>query len=410
MQVRGVYCPGRGLCNNEFCPICKPAYMFKSVNIRKKEFFGSSPPSIFIGSKLVYPSMNVGILSPTQHVEDAWLFGSQRYWANNNYNIKQILSLRSRLVNSRFQTTARAGSKFLEASQEIGMAIKPVDVEINLKKEITLKLDFENVTLPQGPRGELEKVRITENPKIPTKIDKVVSDTDLKAKDALEYLYKNDFDDQFLTQLLSIGVLGLKKNRKLVPTRWSITASDDTIGKFLIEKIKDYKTIDDYTLFVGSYLGNYYFIMMFPDMFSYELFELYLPRSVWNPESNQMKVCTDHESFHGRKSYVNETAGGYYASRLPIVEHLDKMKRQGSVLVIRFETPEYYASLGVFVVREACRKTMDNLCINFESKEQMLDYVKNEILKMFSYDINEVYSKSIMLNQYLKQKRLKDYF
>ena len=38
------------------------------------------------------------------------------------------------------------------------------------------------------------KATITENSKIHTKVDKVVSDTDLKAKDALIYLNNNNFD------------------------------------------------------------------------------------------------------------------------------------------------------------------------------------------------------------------------
>jgi hypothetical protein len=37
---------------------------------------------------------------------------------------------------------------------------------------------------------------------------------------------------------LSIGVLGLKKDKKLVPTRWAITATDDILAKKLLEKVK----------------------------------------------------------------------------------------------------------------------------------------------------------------------------
>lgn len=405
---KGVVCLGKGKCENKHCPICKPAYMFKNVQIKQKDFFGSSPPTIFVGSKLMYPRVNVGILSPPAQIPDSWKYDAQQYWAQNQYSIKDIVDLRSQLINSRFQTSVKESSKFLDLSQEIGMAIKPVDVEINLKKEVQLRLDFMNVVLPQGPRAELKKVRITENPKIPLKVDKVVSDSNLKSVEALKYLYKNNFDEQNLSQLLSIGVLGIKKDRRLVPTRWGITATDDTLGKFLIEQIKDYKFVNDYQLFFGNYLGNYYFIMVFPEVFNYELFEIYLPKCAWNP-SGGIKVCTDYETFYGRKSYAKETVGGYYASRLPILEYLNSVKRQGTILVVRFETPEYFASLGVFVVRESCRKALQNKLV-FENKELMLKYVRDTILKKFFYDVNIIFSKSIVLNVLMNQKKLQNYF
>ena len=40
-----------------------------------------SPPSVFIGSKLKYPLVNVGILSPLNKDEDSWLYDDAKYWA-----------------------------------------------------------------------------------------------------------------------------------------------------------------------------------------------------------------------------------------------------------------------------------------------------------------------------------------
>jgi len=154
-------------------------------------------------------------------------------------------------------------------------------------------------------------------------------------------------------------VLGLKKNKKLVPTRWSITATDDTIAKELLKKVRDYQIIENYELFFGEFLGNCYLILALPRIWSYELFELYLPNTSWNP-STQIKASTDFEEYQGRKEYAFETAGGYYASRLPIVEYLNSIKKQASVIVIRLETPSYWAALGVWVVRESVRKALTN--------------------------------------------------
>jgi len=391
--------------------IAQSGAMFQIIKeLKKEDFFGTSPPSVFVGSKL-YPQANVGILSPPAETEDAWIYDSPNFWTQEDFTIKQIALLRSALINSRFQLNvkgARKQEKFLDAAKEIGIASKPVDVEIKLIKSPEIKFDYENITMPMGPRANLKNVKITENVKVDNKVEKVVDDTDLKARDALTYLYKNNFDENTLTKLLSIGVLGLKKNRTLVPTRWSITSVDDTLGKNLINEIKDYKVIENYELYSGNYLGNYYFILLFPEIFQYELFEGYLPGSAWS-FNNEIKFATDSETYYGRKTYATSTVGGYYASRLSVLEHLKKTKRQASCLVIRFETSEYNMPLGVFVVRNAARKSLMNEKLIFTSKEGLLNKVKELIKSKFNYNIENIYNQSNLLIS-LTQIKLTSYF
>ncbi len=383
------------------------------IKLEKQDFFGSSPPTIFIGSKLRYPQVNVGILSPPEETEDAWIHDAQTYWPQTDFTIKDIIQLRSSLINSRFTTSVKSfasDNKFLDIAQEIGIGSKPVDVEISLKKKPKISTSFDNIRLPMGPGVRLEKVRITENVKVDPKVDKIISDIDIKANEASNYLFNKGIDEHSISQLLTIGVLGLKKNRKLVPTKWSITATDDNLGKNIMEEIKDCSSIDDFRIYEGNYFGNYYYILMFQGVFNYELFEGYLPRSSWNPHSREIKWATDYETHFGRKTYATGTAGGYYAARLPILEYLKKNKRQASVLVIRFETEEYYAALGVWVVRSSARKAMNNKPKIFDSQENMLKYLKAVIYERFSYDIDIILKKSIMINSILKQKNLFSFY
>lgn len=384
---------------------------FKSVNLNKEEFFSNSPPSIFVGSKLKYPAVNVGILTPQERVEDAWLFDAQDYWAMENYTIEDIIKFRTSLINSRFKTTVHLhkDNRFLNIAQEIGMASKPVDVEIKLDKKPHLEIDFGQIILPMGPRANLKSAKIAGNPKIPSKVDKVTADTDLKASEAIDYLYKNSFDERTLSQLLSIGILGLPKNRKLVPSRWSITCVDDVLSKTLIKSIHSYSEVPSYQLNIGSYLGNYYLVMFLPEVFSYELFEVYLPKSAWN-ETDTEAVATDYEDVYGRKSYASNTAGGYYATRMPIAEYLNKIKRKASVIAIRFETPEYSLGLGVFVVRESVRKALENKPLLFNSMEEMFSYVKRFVSERFNYKAEELLNKSKTLKNIKNQSSLTDFF
>jgi len=391
--------------------IAQAGAMFQRIKeLKKDDFYGTSPPSVFVGSML-YPEVNVGILSPPAETEDAWVYDAPIFWMRENYSIKQIALLRTSLINSRFRaniTDAKKQEKFLDVAKEIAITSKPVDVEIKLTKTPNITFDFEKIIMPMGPRGNIKQVRVIGNVKVENKVEKVVSDTDLKAADALTYLYESGFDENTLTKLLSIGVLGLKKNRKLVPTKWSITSVDDTIGKNLINEIKDYEVINEYRLYVGNYLGNYYYILMFPENWQYELFEGYLPGSLWSFD-NKIKFATDYETYFGRKTYATGTAGGYYASRISVLENLAKIKKQASCLVIRFETPEYNIPLGVFVVRNAARKTLTSEPLIFNAKEEMFNKLKELIKNKFNYNIDNILKESKLLKS-LTQKKINSFF
>jgi len=389
---------------------------FKYKNLDKidmvSELNTNSPPSVFIGSKLKYPLVNVGILSPLEKDKNAWVYDSPDYWAKHNFSIRDVLGLRDNLLNSRFQTNVRDvgshGSKnnqrFVQIAQELAIASKPVDVEIELQKKIGPGLKKDRVLLPQGMRAPLKKAKITSNVKVHRKLDKVMND-DIKAVEGINELYKSRFNEYTLSKVLSVGVLGLKKDKRLVPTRWSITATDDMIGKKLLEKVRRYRWIENHELFFGEFMGNAYLIMFFPNVWSYELFELYLPGSSWN-SGNEIKAATDFEPFSGRKTYASNTSGGYYASRLPVLEYLEKIKRQASVLIIRIELPSYWASLGVWVVRESVRKALNNKKLEFPEINEMTESAKKIGMIKFGFDPDKVLKKSKLFEQMKTQTTL----
>ena len=384
---------------------------FKVKNLSNlSNIYSNSPPSVFIGSKLKYPLVNVGILSPIERDENSWLYDDAKYWAENNFNIKDVVKIRESLLNSRFQskvTDSRLNKKFIQIAQDIAIASKPVDVEIELKKGLNFERQKDKVITPNGLKGNLKKARITSNIKTHRQIDKVIND-EIKASEGISYLYKRNFSEYALSKILSVGVLGLKKDKKLVPTRWSITATDDTLGKNLLEKVREYKWVENHELFFGEFMGNQYLILLFPDVFNFELFELYMPGSSWNP-SEGIKASTDFENYFGRKDYASNTSGGYYATRLPILEYLNSIKKQASVLAIRIETPTYWAALGVWVVRESVRKSL-NKKISFNSKDELMKSAEKIGKIKFNFNPETIFKRSKIINEVLTQKKLMQWF
>jgi hypothetical protein len=389
--------------------IAETGFKVKSFeNISKVDSI--SPPSVFIGSKLRYPLVNVGILSPLEKSNEAWVYDDMKYWAENDFGIKEVLNLRNSLLNSRFQTKvsdARLNKKFVDIAKEIAISSKQVDVEIELQNRLRFGRDKDRVLTPHGMKGSLKRAEITGNVKIDRKLDKVMND-EIKASEGMGTLYERDFNEYSLSQILSVGVMGLKKDKRIVPTRWSITATDDILAKHIWNRVKENKWIEDYELFYGEFMGNQYLIMLLPGVWSYELFEFYLPNSSWNP-SSEIKAATDYETYSGRKNYAFNTVGGYYAARLPVLEYLNSIKRQAKVLVFRIETPSYWAALGVWVVRESVRKALQKR-MKFDSREELVESVKKIGNIKYNFDFSDVMGKSKILKEDKEQKSLGDWF
>ena len=182
-------CKGRGYCGKPCRILAKLRIETRDLNSLKQEFQGSSPPTIFIGSKLVYPAVNVGIMSLPEIKENAWLYDSPSYWSQENIGSKQIINFRKSLINSRFQAKVfdiRKDNRLLRLVQEIGMASLQSDIEVKLKKKPKPKLDFDSHLLPMGPSAQLKNIKVITNPKIPLYVEKVYFDTDLKSVEALK--------------------------------------------------------------------------------------------------------------------------------------------------------------------------------------------------------------------------------
>jgi hypothetical protein len=329
-------------------------------------------------------------------------------WHANNYDIEKILGLRSRLVYARFKSRIKHDKgKFLGTMKEIAMAKKHVDAEVFLKKTPKPRLEIESGANLIGNPAPLQKVRLESNPKVDKKVDYLVSDTDAKSVIAIKEMYGGSVEVSNIIKVLSAGLLGLGINRKLVPTRWAITATDDTISRVLLDKIRFFPEISEFMLFHAEYLGNHYEILLMPDKFAFEVLEAKMPGSVWNPnQKSKLFIAQDYEGFHGRKKYADNVTGAYYANLLALSEYLTKVKRQACCLVMRECRPEYYAPCGVGILREASRQAFKNKPERFATIKEALQTAQ----KRLRLPVSIFTEKSWLVKEFGRQTRLNKYF
>jgi hypothetical protein len=394
-------CKGKGLCGKP-CPILAKLREFQPKI--KEEFSGSSPPEIFVG-RHDYPFVNTGILSPAEHGQTEYL-SMPEIWHQNNSSIQDILNFRSRMIYSRFKSNIHSKSgRFLSVMKEVAMASKATDMEFKLEKKPSLKMHLENRMPLIGNPAPLKAVRFTENIKVERKVDYLVNDTDVKSRTAMQEMHNSGIQTSSIIKLLSAGLLGEKQSRKLVPTRWAITATDSNLSELMLKEIRYFPLISDYQLFNAEYLGNHYEIIMLPGAFSYEVLEAKMQGSVWNP-SEELHFMCDYENWYGRKDYAENVAGGYYAVRLPVSEYLSRIKKQASVLIMRECRPEYWAPCGVGILRECTRSAFQKSPEHFNTLQEAL----NKSQTRMRLPASEFTKRSTLIKEFNLQRKLSNFF
>ena len=375
-----LYCKGsRNLCKLGRCPLIVRQ---KPLKIGQ-DFFGKSS-SVFVG-RMGYPDVFAGPVGMTEGGSD-----SPSSWFGSNYS--DILESRAAFIRTKKKQNIFSKERFIADIQEIALSAKPPDTEMHFSKKPRIKLSFSDVMQPFGPTASIEKLRIAENVKIEKGVEKIVSDN-LKAGEAGRLLYESGEDVYKITTILSSGTLGMKK--KLVPTRWSITATDDMIFKSLVKKIKNYRTISDYLVFSSQYLDNHFEILLMPGNWQYEGFEAWSPGSYWTKGAKDVEIVEEYEPYEGRKAYADKQAGGYYAARIGVAEGLNAIKKQAMAMVFREIYDGYTIPLGVWVVRETVRNAFRQKPNKFSSLNEALQRIGSRL----SLPMAEYRKKSVILRQ-----------
>ena len=401
-----VVCKGsRRLCGKDRCPIIvKVNYYLKSVPLMSSaDISGASPPSVFIG-RIGYPNVYAGPLVPP--VEgDTSMFDLPELWFGKSMD--EIVAFRSMLIRGKqrvhVQKFSEAG-KIIQGTRELALAIKPVDVELSLTKKPHGSIFLSDEIQPFGPSAPIRDLKIS-NTTWDQQIEKAYSDTDLKAVPAVLELYRKGVFETKIQRALSVGAFGIEKNRRLVPTRWSITAVDDIISKNLMNQVRQSPEINEYRVYESQYLDNIFEVLMIPREWNYEAIEAWYPGTVWNPDGKQTVMFGDWEGHDGRTTYA-EIGGCYYAARLAVCELLVKERRQATVIVLREAHPGYIMPVGVWQVRENVKNAMRQKPLTFNTLNEALERIATQ----FTIPLQSWIRESHLVRNALFQKRITDFF
>lgn len=394
------------LCGKPKCPILTKAEGFTKhaqAFLGSELIQGSSPPGVFVG-RFGYPKVFIGPMVPAIYGDTSFL-DTPELWKGKT--IEEIVDYRYSLVRGCFRADvfdAQVGTRLVETLQEVAMSTKPADSELSLERKPVNRISFSENSQPFGPSAPMKAFKPAGNISVDGRIEKAYYDRDLKAADAVFSLYREGVLFSKLEKAFSVGVFGEKKKRKLVPTRWSITALDSTLSLRLIEEIKEYETIDEFRVFAMTNLDNIYVAILTPEMWKFEWIEAWHSGTAWNKFGSRPEMIGDFEGYRGRKTYA-KPGGCYYSTRFAVSEYLSRIGRQAGAIMLREIHPGYILPVGVWNVRESIRGLLMNDYSSFDTAGQAIEYACSK----FQISRNDWMENSELLKQTTQQKRITDF-
>ncbi|MHA1778345.1 MAG: hypothetical protein ACTSYN_02115, partial [Candidatus Heimdallarchaeaceae archaeon] len=277
----------RLLCGRQSCPLT--TRWIKNIDTKpliKKLDEAFAPPSFFVG-RVGYPEINAGPLLTADRVP-SMIIDNTSAWAAKSQD--EIVQMRLSLfrTKARIHVKKPLESRIIQQSQEMLLGIKPVDVEVELEKAIIPRVLIDERVAPHGPTAPIKKFSVTENQSPLKPIEKVYYDGDLKAAEAVAILGKERINVDTVIRVFSAGMIGLDKNRKLVPTRWAITATDDILSKTNIKRLKTFQELGEYRIFKSYFFGNRFAIILIPEVWAYEMIEVWYKGAYYNPSNKDI--------------------------------------------------------------------------------------------------------------------------
>lgn len=363
------------------------------------ELDGSSPPGLFVG-RFGYPSVSAGpLLSPEHGASE--LLDTPEDWVGRS--VEEVVGFRTSLVRGTFRlrvTDAERPNRWLEELQLLGLAEGSVESEATFRRPPRGHLALSDSTPPFGPSAPIEKVRLDVR-RLDPHLDRLSSDVHANARVAVEELYTRGVRVSRIQRAFSVGTLGRRGRRKLVPTRWSITAVDDLISKQNVEQLRYRPEISEIEVYRLTALDNRWLIVLLPGAYRYESIEAWYPNTLWNPSPSEIVMIGDHEGFDGRTTFAS-IGGCYYAARLAVSEALLRQGRQAGIVVLREVHPGEILPLGVWNVREHVRSALRSPPERLASLGDLTERIRST----FAIPVDRWLRSSAVLHEARTQRRL----
>ncbi len=234
-----------------------------------------TPPGISVET-VKYPILQAGILASPDPIENLSIYDHPESW----YGLERdtILAMRRHLysVVASINSREMQPRHLIDSLQTIALSVSPLAIGVEVEGLPPRHLHSSGFQVPTGPVIRTRSLEILSKPEI-SHVAKKTSEKDIPAAEGIWRLFEYDYSLEQIARMLAVGLLGMQKNRRMMPMKNAFRVVIDAFINRTIMNLIDRPVVDEWRIFTDHYCGDHFVVLIRPGepRVDYVLFQQY---------------------------------------------------------------------------------------------------------------------------------------
>ncbi|MHA2213804.1 MAG: hypothetical protein ACW992_11650, partial [Candidatus Thorarchaeota archaeon] len=222
--------------------------------------------------------------------------------------------------------------------------------------------------LPSGPIVEADDLELLTEPDV-SRVAHRVSERDVPAMAAIWDLLEYDYSLDQVARMMALGMLGRKKNRRIIPSRSAYKAVIDSFVDRAIGVLSEKPTSSESKLYISKTCGDSFIVLTTPGRTRVD----YIRMEITGDQSKRSTSLDGLPRFAtDPKTSVHSDSGRYSA-----LKHQLKTNAQSHMTVFHYSGDGRNSILGPWLTRAGVREALDTSPVVFDETSKLIPVLES---------------------------------
>ena len=333
-----------------------------------------SPPGICVKSGK-YPMLEAGFLASNEPLEHLSIYDFPEAWQGLDRDT--IFTMRRHLYRFLLPVDARSlqPEGIVKPLQEIALSVRPIAIRVEGESLQPRRLQLRNGQLPSAGDVTIKSIELLSEPEI-SKVAERITEQDIPASEGIWRLLDYDYSLDQVVRLMSIGLLGKKNTRRILPSRSAYKATINAFIDRAIMELIESPSVSSYEIYVSTLFGDRFAVLLHPGEARVD----YLRMDLIGDN------MTRGFAFEGLRQYPTDPKTSVYSdhARFSVYKNLVRRNQRCHATIFHLSKEPRNQILGPWVARAGIQETLSSEPIRLDNRNNAIELLETLLEPDFS--------------------------
>jgi hypothetical protein len=333
-----------------------------------------SPPGICVKSGK-YPMLEAGFLASTEPLEHLSIYDFPEAWQGLDRDT--IFTMRRHLYRFLYPVDARSlqPEGVVRSLQEIALSVRPIALRVEGESLQLRRLQLRNGQLPSGNDVTIKSVELLSEPET-SKVAERITEQDISAAEGIWRLLDYDYSLDQVVRLMSVGLLGKKGTRRIIPTRSSYKATINAFIDRSVMELIESPSVTAYELYMSTLFGDRFAVLLHPGEARVDYLRMDIVRD----------RMTRGFSFEGLRQWPTDPKTSVFSdhARFSVYKNLVRRNQCCHATIFHMSKEPRNQLLGPWVARAGVQETLSSEPVKLDNKDNAVELLETLLEPDFS--------------------------